>query len=59
MEYKTKTILDFYLQYYATRLIRNYLFLQKSKIDQLERDLGNRNSELDDERGKNKSLTDR
>merc|ERR1719210_477918 len=32
---------------------------QKSKIDQLERDLGNRNSELDDERGKNKSLTER
>ena len=32
---------------------------QKSKIDQLERDLGNMNSELGDERGKNKSLTER
>jgi chromosome segregation ATPase len=32
---------------------------QKSKIDQLERDLGNRSSELDDERGKVKSLTER
>ena len=33
--------------------------LQKNKIDQLERDLGNRNSELDEERGKLKSITDR
>merc|ERR1719266_2145248 len=32
---------------------------QKSKIDQLERDLSNRNSELDEERGKLKSITDR
>jgi len=32
---------------------------QKNKIDQLERDLSNRNSELDEERGKLKSITDR